>query len=294
MTYLTKEDWTNILVPKISDDKSFEEFLKQKIKTQNNFIRLISRIIPSNSQKQKILISSMIYYQKYILFTNIEEADLFPKDKLAIYCACIFIALKEANILIPINKFSQIFQAYFNKIRHFGDDEIKDLIIQKEFDILSCMEFNMDVNHPYFILNLLKKYLQKKGKDSDIIINIIKLINLIINDSILFPLCLYYTSNEIAFSCILLAQKKYKEKYILDFININELIKLSKINIDNDNIKECSVYIEKIIKYKDILQGNSKNITNNANINENINNNCLQKDKDNLIIKKVALIQTNN
>ena len=290
MTYLTKEDWTNYLVPKFSDDKSFIEVLKQNIKAQNNFIRLISRIISSNSEKQKILTSSMIYYQKYALFINIEQLDLSPQDKLVIYCACIFIALKEANILISIQKLATIFQAYFNKLKPFGIDEIKDLIIQKEFEILYVMEFNMDLDYPYDILYLLKKYLQNKGKGKDAIIHIIKHINYIINDSILFPLCLYYTPNEIVFSCILLAQEKYK----LDFININELIKLTKTNIDNENINDCSIYIAKIIKYKDILIENNKTITNNAIINENINNNFIQKDKDNLNLKKVAIIQTNN
>ena len=73
MTYLTKEDWTNYLVPKISDDKSFSDNLKENIKIQNNFIRLIHKIL--NSQKksekklfQKIFTTSMIYFHKYILF----------------------------------------------------------------------------------------------------------------------------------------------------------------------------------------------------------------------------------
>ena len=49
MTYLTKEDWTKYFLPKLSDDKSFSVHLKEKIKIQNSFIRLISKIL--NSQK---------------------------------------------------------------------------------------------------------------------------------------------------------------------------------------------------------------------------------------------------
>ena len=105
-------------------------------------------------------------------------------------------------------------------------------------------------------------------------------------------MCLYYTPNEIVFSCILLAKKEHN----LDFININDLIKLNKCNINNDNLKECAILISKIIKNKNYLIDNNKTINNNSNTN-NIkceNNNYLQNDKDNLNIKKIALIQTND
>ena len=87
MTYLTKEDWNNYLLPKISDDKSFSVHLKEKIKIQNMLIILIGKILNSqkNSEKklaQRILISSMIYYHKYIIFNNISHSDLSSIDKL--------------------------------------------------------------------------------------------------------------------------------------------------------------------------------------------------------------------
>ena len=292
MTYLTKEDWTNNLVPKISDDKSFSEYLKQNIKTQNNFIKLISKIFNSNCDKkysQRILISCMIYYQKYIIFNNIANSDLSNLDKLIIYCACIFLSLKEANRLLNIDFLTSKFQPYFNKFKSFDVKEIKDLIIQKEFEILVSMEFDIAVDWPYKIANILRVYLKNLGKIDETILNIIKCVNLNINDSFLFPLCLYYTPNEVVFSCILLAQKQYK----LDYININDLIKLTKSEIDNDNIKECSLYISKIIKYKDTLKvGNNIN-NNNTSINDKSSNICLQKDKDKLNFKNVALIQSN-
>ena len=96
MTYLTKEDWTNFLVPKISDDISFSANLKQNIKIQNSFILLISKILNSSAKKlsQRILFASMIYYHKYTLFNNISHSDLSPLDTLVLYCTCIFIAFK--------------------------------------------------------------------------------------------------------------------------------------------------------------------------------------------------------
>ena len=298
MTYLTKEDWTNYLVPKISDDKSFFGHLKENIKIQNIFIRLIYKIL--NVQKstqnllfQKILISSMIYFHKYILFTNITYSDLSSLDRLIIYCSCIFLAFKGANKLIHINFFAEKFQPFFNKIKKYEIEEIKDLIIKKEFDILVSIEFNVDIDWPYNILNTLKIYLKKIGKGNESIARVINYVNLNINDSILFPLCLYYTPNEIVFSCILLAKERYK----LDYININDLIKLNKYQIDNDNINECTLYISKIIKYKNDIIESNRNIVDKTNITtENNNNIYLDKNNnnDNLNLKNISLIKTNN
>ena len=172
MTYLTKEDWNNYLVPTISDDKSFSENLKQNIKIQNTFIKLISKILTSqkNAEKklsQKILISAMIYLHKYILFNNIAYPDLSSLDKLTFYSSCIFLAFKEANKLIDINILSSKYQPYFNKLKINENEKIKDLIIQKEFDILISIDFNMAVEWPYEILNLLKIYLKKLEKGNE-------------------------------------------------------------------------------------------------------------------------------
>ena len=298
MTYLTKEDWTNYLLPKISDDKSFYLHLKEKIKIQNSFIFLIGKILNSqkNSEKkltQRILISSMIYYHKYILYNNISHSNLSSIDKLILYSSCIFLAFKQVNKLIHINIIASKFQSYFNKFKNLAIEEIKELIIKKEFEILISIEFNIDIDSPYEILNLVKIYLKKLEKGNDTIIRIINYINLNINDSILFPLCLYYTPNEIVFSCILLAIRKYN----LDFINFNDLIKLNKIQIDKDNINQCYLYISKIIEYKnDYIKNNNINenknviITNNLNnINEYINN----EKNDNFKFKNISLIKSN-
>jgi hypothetical protein len=286
MDFLTKEDWNCFLLPKICDDKSFSEHLKENIKIQNSFIRLINNIINSqkNSEKklfQRILISSMIYYYKYILFNNISHSDLSSLDKLVLFCSSIFLSFKEANKLIHINILSSKFQPFFKKFKIFEIEEIRNLIIQKEFDILMSIEFNINIDSPYGLLNYIKLYLTKLQKGNEAIVRIINYINLNLNDSILFPLCLYYTPKEILFSCILLVKKEYK----LDFININDLIKLTKCQIEIDNINKCALYISKIKKCKnDLIEKNlnakKDNIRNNGN-NDNIN------------IKNISLIQNN-
>lgn len=283
MDYLTKEDWNCFLLPKICDDKSFSEHLKENIKIQNSFIRLINNIINSqkNSEKklfQRILISSMIYYYKYILFNNISHSDLSSLDKLVLFCSSIFLSFKEANKLIHINILSTKFQPFFKKFKIFEIEEIRNLIIQKEFDILMSIEFNINIDSPYGLLNYIKLYLTKLQKGNEAIVRIINYINLNLNDSILFPLCLYYTPKEILFSCILLVKKEYK----LDFININDLIKLTKCQIEIDNINKCALYISKIKKCKNDLIEKNLNAKK-----DNIRNN------DNINIKNISLIQNN-
>lgn len=62
MDYLTKEDWNCFLLPKICDDKSFSEHLKENIKIQNSFIRLINNIIISQKKFRKEIISKNINF----------------------------------------------------------------------------------------------------------------------------------------------------------------------------------------------------------------------------------------
>lgn len=297
MTYLTKEDWTTFLVPKISDDISFSAHLKRNIKIQNSFIDFISKILNFSSKKlsQRILFSSMIYYHKYIIINNISLSDLSSLDTLVLIYSCIFLAFKAENKLIDINSISNKFKMLFNKSKHFEIEEIKELIIKKEFEILLSIEFDISIDWPYELINLLKIYLKKMEKSKETIIKIINSVSLNINDSILFPLCLYYTPDEIAFSCILLAKEKYK----FDFINMTDLIKLNQCQVDNEQIKECSLYISKIIQSKEniISNINKINVNNklkiNNNLTESINNPENTKEKFSLNFNSISLINTN-
>lgn len=89
---------------------------------------------------------------------------------------------------------------------------------------------------------MLKLYLQNIKINNFVIDEVIRLFHFYIDKSLLFPLYLYYTSYEIAFGCILLI--KEKQKY--NFINIDDIIKLSKLEIDVDNIYQCAKYIFRI------------------------------------------------
>ena len=80
------------------------------------------------------------------------------------------------------------------------------------------------------------------------------------------PLSLYYTPNVIAISCI----KIIVEKFNINFINIKDLISLSDYALDDKEIDECMMFIQKI--QATIKEKKSMN---------NINKSNEEKEKDN-------------
>ena len=271
MIYLTLKEWTNFYIPKLDKDILFVEELKKTIKIHNILLEIITLIFPNknnseNRLKQHILYASMIYYYKYILFNR------FPKlseiDKVIICSSCIFLSFKEAGKPININILSERLLLYLNnksENKKFLLEDINDLIRNYENDILYPIEFNMGIDNPYEFLKYLNFYLKKISIENNIIEEIIQLVNKFINNSLLFPLCLYYSSYDIALSCILLA----KESNNYHFININNFIQMNQLKIDKNNIYQCAKYISKISNFL-IKNNNSKDITKNEKINNNL------------------------
>ena len=128
----------------------------------------------------------------------------------------------------------------------------------------------MAIDNPYTIFKPLKVYLEQKGIEKMLLNEIFDSINDYIINSILFPFYLYYTSYDIAISCIQITKNKYK----YNFIDIDDFIKINKIEVDKNNIEECSNYI---IKVSEDLNRRSikeeKGHTNNENSNNNNSNN---------------------
>ena len=202
MTYLTKEDWKKNYVQKICDDKSFSEYFQEKKKICSDFIFLIQKIFKSLNNNaspkkilQRILYSSLIFFHKYILSSEISFCNLSFVEKLTIYCACIFLSFKVINKLIPLKTISSEFKPLFNeqkKIRYEIED-INKLITNKELEILISIQFQGNIDFIYNYLDLIKKYLTQIEIKNEIIKNIINLVNIKINEIILFPLYLYFT-----------------------------------------------------------------------------------------------------
>ena len=291
MTYLTKEDWEKNYVQKICDDKSFLEYFQEKKKIYSDFIFLIQKIFKNQFNNntspkkiiQRILYSSLIFFHKYNLSTEIPFCNLSFEEKLTIYCACIFLSFKVINKLIPLKTISSEFKSLFNeqkKIRYEIED-INRLITNKELEILISIQFqgNIDFIYDYFVP--IKKYLIQIEIKNEIIKNIINFVNIKLNEIIIFPLYLYFTPFELLISILTLIQNEFK----LSYININDFIRMNNLDIDKNNIAECSLIINKIIAQKKYLNENNNNIDKYKTAKEN-------KEKINFNI--ISNVQTNN
>ena len=258
MTYLTREDWGKYILPKLNDDEYFQEELNQIKKCQNIILLILEKIFkkakPSQIKtKQKILYCSMVFYYKYILFNEISPKDLDKIERLIICSTCIFLGCKAiTQKTFNIQNFSSIIYESLNNLNEkLVEEEIKDEIIQKEFDLLISLGFDITIEVPYSYFPMFQNYLKKCKEAKDFVLSeIYDLLNEYVQNTMLFPLYLHYSSYEIFFGCIYLIRQKKK---IFNFIDLNELIKLTKTEIDVDNICQCSKIISKISEVKDSL-----------------------------------------
>ena len=276
MTYLTKEDWEKNFVQKICDDKSLSALINENLKIQSCFVFLINKLFnPKNKENfqnkkllKEILFPSLIFFHKYTLSSGISLSNLTYKDTLTLCITCIYLSLKAVNKLIHLEEISKRFQSLFNKDENiiYEIEDINNLIIDKEFEILLLIQFDINFDCPFRNNYLIKKYLGKIKQSEEMIKTIVKYVNTKISKTIFFPFNLYFTSIEIIISSLLLVAKENK----LNFIDINELIKMNNLDVDKDNIIECCTLMNRIIKYINNLEEMKKKNINN-NIQENIN-----------------------
>ena len=278
MTYLTKEDWEKHFVQKTCDDKSLSALINDFLKIQSNFIFLINKLFnPKNKEDIKskkilkeILFPSLIFFHKYTLSSGIASQNLSSCDTLTLYITCIYLALKAVNKLIHLEEISKRFQPLFNKEEKnkYEIDDINNLIRDKEFEILLLIQFDINFDCPFRNNKMVKNYLDKIHQGEEMIKTVVKYINNKIAKTIFFPFNLYFTPNEIIISSLLLVAKEYK----LNFIDVNELIKINKLDVDKNNIKECCTLMNKIIKYINLVEEMKKKENNiNNNIQASIN-----------------------
>jgi hypothetical protein len=281
MTYLTEEDWEKYLLPKLTDDESFSEELNQIKKCQNIMIIILDILFkkakPSQLKtKQKILYCSMVFYYKYTLFYGISLKDLGEIERLVLCSACLLLGFKAITFKIfDIQQLSLIIHEILNNSnKKLTKEELKDEIMQKEFDLLNALGFDINIDIPYSYFPLLSFYLKKCNETNNYVLSEINvLLNEYVQNSMLFPLYLYYSPYEIFFGCIYLIKKK---KTIFNFIDLNELKQLAKTDIDNDNICQCSKYISKITEVKDSLLSKQK-----SNCNTHISGNSPNNNRQN-------------
>ena len=241
MVYLTQEDWNKFFLPKLfEDNNSFDNELKF-FKNIYNIMTFINSKIKNS--KQIILSTSMIYFHKYYIQNLINYNNLTPLDKLIISGSCIFLATKSTNYLIRVSVIVNIIMDILkNKLPNinYESEKIKEMIFEKEFEILKSMEFCLNVELPYKFILKLKNYFENNTNISSEIL--IKSCCQYINDLIFFPISLYYIPNIIAISCV----KLMKEKFNIIDINLNDVISLSEYKIDLNELNECFLIIQKL------------------------------------------------
>ena len=287
MTYLTKEDWEKNFVQKICDDKSLSALINENLKIQSCFVFLINKLFnPKNKENfqnkkllKEILFPSLIFFHKYTLSSGISLSNLTYKDTLTLYITCIYLSLKAVNKLIHLEEISKRFQSLFNKDENiiYEIEDINNLIIDKEFEILLLIQFDINFDCPFRNNYLIKKYLGKIKQSEEMIKTIVKYVNTKISKTIFFPFNLYFTSIEIIISSLLLVAKENK----LNFIDINDLIKMNNLDVDKNNIIECCTLMNRIIKYINYLEEMKK---------KNINNNM----QENINFGAIVTLQSNN
>ena len=287
MTYLTKEDWEKNFVQKICDDKSLSALINENLKIQSCFVFLINKLFnPKNKENfqnkkllKEILFPSLIFFHKYTLSSGISLSNLTYKDTLTLCITCIYLSLKAVNKLIHLEEISKRFQSLFNKDENiiYEIEDINDLIIDKEFEILLLIQFDINFDCPFRNNYLIKKYLGKIKQSEEMIKTIVKYVNTKISKTIFFPFNLYFTSIEIIISSLLLVAKENK----LNFIDINDLIKMNNLDVDKNNIIECCTLMNRIIKYINYLEEMKK---------KNINNNM----QENINFGAIVTLQSNN
>ena len=280
MIYLTKEDWINLILSKLNNEESFNQEFIELYKIYNMIHFFCRKIYTTPNEQQTILVASQIILHKYRICSNFSLNKYSSEELYIIFGACIFIGQRAVNILtIKINNISFFIKQIINKKNPTINVDIKDLnkkIFQKEYDILTSIGFNIEIDSPFLFFNKLKNYFSKTELNSA---NFLTLLKYIIKDSFILPLSLYYTPNIITISCV----KILSEKYNLNSINIKELISLSEYQIYEEEIQQCAILIQRLedaINEKKNQNNNSTKTNNNGvkgekekdgDINENTN-----------------------
>ena len=259
MIYLTKEDWSNLILSKLTNEETFKEEFKELWRIYNMIHLLSRKIYQQINEQQIIFIAAQIIFHKYHICSNFTINNTSSEELFILLGACLFIGQRAINILkIKLDNISFFLKKIINKKNPTINYEINDLnkkLIQKEYDILTTIGFNIEIDSPYLFFSKLKKFLTKSEFNSA---NFITLLNYIISDSYILPLCLYFTPNVIVISCV----KILTEKFNLKFINIKELCALSEYKLEEEDILQCTSLIKKI---EDEIN-NKKNQNNNKEI----------------------------
>ena len=107
---------------------------------------------------------------------------------------------------------------------------------------MESIEFNTNIDLPYKFIFQLKDYFNQKSDISTDLL--IKSCHKFINDTFNLPLCLFFSPNTIAISCVKLMIENYK---LID-INLNDIIRKSEYKIKSEDVDFCFNLMQKFYK----------------------------------------------
>ena len=308
MTYLTKEDWSKYLLPRISDDKSLLREFNQIKRIKKIILKIIMDLFQKKENSiivQRLLNFSIILFYRYIFFNNIKYEDLPLYDIILITSSCVYLSSKIINMPLEIDYVSKHIKYGLSKLKKYNNknidiEKIKEQIKEKEFDILIGIGFKFNIVTQYDCFLSMKNYflnqIEQSPKDKNIINEIFEQFKQYLQKSILLPLNFYYESYEIALGCLLLA--KVDTKY--NIINFDELIKILiekqqpdfDIATTKENIRQCAIYINNLAEViKKWEYDEAQKQIDYINFDNNQNNN--QDDENSLDFTVVSTIETN-
>ena len=264
MVYLTKNDWSNLILSKLSKEESFKQEFLELYRIYNLIHIFSKKIYAKPNVQQSTFIAAQIIFHKYRICSNFSLSKYSSEELYITLGACLFIGQRSINILTTkIDNISSFIKQIINKKNPKNNIEINEInkkLIQKDYDILTSIGFNIEIDSPFHFFYKLNTYLTKFQVNSS---NFFKLLNYIVIDSFILPLSLYYTPNIITISCVKILGERFK----LDFINIKDIISLSDYPIDEEEIKQCISLIQKLeaaINERKNQSNLSSNTTNNA------------------------------
>lgn len=153
MVYLTKNDWSNLILSKLSKEESFKQEFLELYKIYNAINIFSKKIYAKANVQQSAFIAALIIFHKYRICSNFSLSKYSSEELYIILGACLFIGQRSINILTTkVDNISSFIKQLINKKNPNNNIEINELnkkLIQKEYDILTIIGFNIEIDSPF-------------------------------------------------------------------------------------------------------------------------------------------------
>lgn len=229
----------------------------------------ITRLCLAEKLPQSCISSAMVFFHKYFILKKVFSNVL---EKYLTCASCILLSVKVCNQLTPLEELVKSFLKVYVRQTHITNIVVDDpqLVFETceklcllEFEILSAVGFDLNLDLPYKYVHQMKFYFFDYLKNPKLII----ITTNFINDSFKLPLCLYYDPILISLACLYLASVYFK----VHLVDTKDGIKWYNILDKFVELKQVVALSEKINKiYKfcsEPKKGEAKKAKNNPRLN---------------------------